>query len=83
VSSEFEALHIATPAAEEAATRQNAPQQRLERSVSWSTGERIRCYWLRLRLTVAEMNHASRWLVESQAPWITDSPRARRSSGRR
>jgi hypothetical protein len=47
-------------------------QRQLEKSVSWSGRERLRCLWYRLRLTVAEMNHASRRMVELQAPWISD-----------
>jgi hypothetical protein len=47
-------------------------RQQLEKSVSWSGRERLRCLWYRLRLTVAEMNYASRRMVELQAPWISD-----------
>jgi hypothetical protein len=44
--------------------------------VSWTGRERLRCLWYRLRLTVAEMNYATRRVVEVQAPWITgDRPR--------
>src|ERR1700757_2431033 len=45
-------------------------RRQLEESVSWSGRERLKCLWHRLRLTVAEMNHATRRLVELQAPWI-------------
>jgi hypothetical protein len=48
------------------------PRRQLEKSVSWSGRERLRCLWYRLRLTVAEMNYATRRTVEVQAPWITD-----------
>ena len=48
------------------------PRRKLEKSVSWSGRERLRCLWYRLRLTVAEMNHATRRTVELQAPWIAD-----------
>jgi hypothetical protein len=48
------------------------PRRQLERSVSWSGRERLRCLWYRLRLTVAEMNYATRRMVELQAPWISD-----------
>jgi len=48
----------------------------LERSVSWSGRERLRCLWYRLRLTVAEMNYATRRMVELQAPWISDDHRS-------
>jgi hypothetical protein len=41
----------------------------------WSRGERLRFLWYRLRLTVAEMNHATRRMVELQAPWISDDRR--------
>ena len=45
-------------------------RRELERSVAWTGGERLRCLWYRLRLTVAEMNYATRRTVEVQAPWI-------------
>ena len=48
-------------------------RRRLEGSVSWSGRERLRCLWYRLRLTVAEMNYATRRTVELQAPWISDN----------
>ena len=50
------------------------PVQRrhLEQTVSWTGRERLRCLWYRLRLTVAEMNYATRRIVELQAPWISD-----------
>ncbi len=44
----------------------------LEKTVSWTGRERLRCLWYRLRLTVAEMNYATRRVVELQAPWISD-----------
>ena len=47
-------------------------RRQLEKSVSWSGRERLRCLWYRLRLTVAEMNYATRRMVELQAPWIAD-----------
>ena len=47
-------------------------RRQLEESVSWSGHERFRCLWYRLRLTVAEMNYATRRMVELQAPWISD-----------
>jgi hypothetical protein len=47
-------------------------RRQLEKSVSWSGRERLRCLWYRLRLTVAEMNYATRRSVELQAPWISD-----------
>ena len=67
------------PAPDIAATASPVPgpadllhKRQLERSVSWSSHERLRCLWYRLRLTVAEMNYATRRLVELQAPWISD-----------
>jgi hypothetical protein len=48
------------------------PKRQLEKSVSWSGRERLRGLWYRLRLTVAEMNYATRRMVELQAPWISD-----------
>ena len=51
-------------------------RRHLEKMVSWTGRERLRCLWYRLRLTVAEMNYATRRTVEIQAPWITgDRPR--------
>jgi hypothetical protein len=47
-------------------------RRQLEKSVSWSGRERLRCLWYRLRLTVAEMNYATRRTVELQAPWISE-----------
>ena len=41
-------------------------RRQLEKSVSWSGRERFRCLWYRLRLTIAEMNYASRRMVELQ-----------------
>jgi len=49
------------------------PRRQLEKSVSWSGRERLRCLWYRLRLTIAEMNYATRRTVELQAPWIADN----------
>jgi hypothetical protein len=71
------------PAPDTAATANPAPgpadlvhRRQLEKTVSWSGGERLRCLWYRLRLTVAEMNYATRRMVELQAPWIAeDRPR--------
>ena len=67
------------PAPDMAATASSAPgsadlvhRRQLEKSVSWSGRERLRCLWYRLRLTVAEMNYATRRMVELQAPWISD-----------
>jgi hypothetical protein len=48
-----------------------AQRRQLEKTVSWTGRERLRCLWYRLRLTVAEMNYATRRAVEVQAPWIS------------
>jgi len=40
--------------------------QRAEELVSWTRGERLRFLWYRLRLTVSEMNYATRRLLERQ-----------------
>jgi hypothetical protein len=50
-------------------------RRHLEKAVSWTGPERLRCLWYRLRLTVAEMNYATRRVVEVQAPWIADDRR--------
>jgi hypothetical protein len=41
-------------------------RRQLEQSVYWTRSERIRCLWYRLRLTVHEMNYATRRMVELQ-----------------
>ena len=43
------------------------PRRQLEKSVSCSGRERLRFLWYRIRLTVAEMNYATRRLYELQA----------------
>jgi hypothetical protein len=48
-------------------------KRQLEKSVSWSGRERLRCLWYRLRLTVAEMTYATRRTVELQAAWISEN----------
>ena len=40
--------------------------QHAEELVSWTGRERLRLLWYRLRLTVREMNYATRRLVELQ-----------------
>jgi len=51
-------------------------RRQLEKTVSWTRSERLRCLWYRLRLTVAEMNYSTRRAVAVQAPWIAgDRPR--------
>ena len=42
------------------------PTQSAEKLVSWTGRERLRLLWYRLRLTVREMNYATRRLVELQ-----------------
>jgi hypothetical protein len=46
-------------------------RRQLEQMVSLTGRDRLRCLWYRIRLTVAEMNYATRRIVEIQAPWIT------------
>jgi hypothetical protein len=48
------------------------PEQSADKLVSWTCRERLRLLWYRLRLTVREMNYATRRIVELQAPWISD-----------
>ena len=45
----------------------NINRRQLEKAVSLSRGQWLRCLWYRLRLTVAEMNYATRRIVELQA----------------
>jgi hypothetical protein len=64
-----EASPIAVPA-------ELVQRRQLEKTVTWTGRERLRCLWYRLRLTLAEMNYATRRVVEVQAPWIAgDRPR--------
>jgi hypothetical protein len=46
--------------------------QHADKLVSWTGRERLRFLWYRLRLTISEMNYATRRIVELQAPWISD-----------
>jgi hypothetical protein len=48
------------------------PRRQLEKSVSWSGLERLRCLWIRLRLAHADISYANRRLLEVQAPWVAD-----------
>jgi len=48
------------------ARAERAQKRQLEKSVSWTGRERLRCLWYRLRLTVQEMNYASRRMTELQ-----------------
>jgi len=80
--------HPSRPAAlGTAATASPAPahpvhRRQLERSVSWSGLERLRFLWYRLRLTVAEMNYATRRLAELQRPgYLTTTPAADAAPG--
>ncbi len=52
-------MTTATPAPAE-----HIQKRQLEKSVSWTGRERLRCLWYRLRLTVQEMNNAARRIVE-------------------
>jgi hypothetical protein len=47
-------------------------RRQLEKSVSWSGRERLRFLWYRLRLELADMNYASKRLIELQIPWAAD-----------
>ena len=52
-----------------------ADSKQLERAISLAGRERLRSWWYRLRLTVADMNYASRRMIELQAPSISDNRR--------
>ena len=54
------------------ALAEHVQRRQLEKALCWSGRERLRCLWYRARLTVAEMNYATRRMVELQAPWISD-----------
>lgn len=57
-----------------AALAEPVQRQYLEKAISWTGRERLRWLCYRLRLTVTEMNYATRRIVELQAPWISDDP---------
>lgn len=40
------------------------PRRQLEKSLSLTATERLRCRWYRLRLAIAEMNYATRRVTE-------------------
>jgi hypothetical protein len=48
------------------ALTEDVRRRQLERSVALTGRERLRCLWYRLRLTIAEMNYATRRLTELQ-----------------
>ena len=58
--------------------RHHPDRQRQEPAHPGNPGDRrvgrewLTCLWYRLRLTIAEMNYATRRMVELQAPWIAD-----------
>ena len=72
-SSHLSAPRTAATASPAAGSADLVNRRQLEKSLSWSGRERLRCLWYRLRLTVAEMNYATRRTVELQAPWISDN----------
>lgn len=49
-----------------AAPAERLERRRLEQSVAWTGRERLWCLWYRLRLTVQEMNYATRRMAELQ-----------------
>jgi len=60
--SDEKAIMTATPA-----LGKHIQKRQLEKSVSWTGRERLRCLWYRVRLTIQEMNYATRRLVELQS----------------
>ena len=44
----------------------------LKKMGPWTCRERLRFLWYRLRLAAAQMNYATRRMVDLQAPWISD-----------
>ncbi|HTS95553.1 MAG TPA: hypothetical protein VMI33_02955 [Streptosporangiaceae bacterium] len=55
-----------------------APQATTTEQTASAGRGRLRGAWHRLRLTIAEMNYASRRVVEVQAPWSVDEQWHRR-----
>jgi hypothetical protein len=39
-------------------------RRQVEKLVSWTLSERLRCMWYRLCLTIQEMNYANAWTVD-------------------
>ena len=60
--SDEKAIMTATPS-----LGKHIQKRQLEKSVSWTGRERLRCLWYRVRLTIQEMNYATRRLVELQS----------------
>jgi hypothetical protein len=56
--------------------RPDSTKQRAEELVSWTGRERLRFLWYRLRLTISEMNYASRRMVELQMGLAPKRPTA-------
>jgi hypothetical protein len=47
-------------------------RRQLEESISLSGRERLRCLWYRLRLTIAEMNYATRRMTDLRGTGLPD-----------
>jgi len=58
-------------------------KRQLEGLVSWTLGERLRCSWYRLRMTIGEMNYASWSLLGPMVPMPVESRRLDQSRGQR
>jgi hypothetical protein len=43
-----------------------AQKRQLERTVAWTTRERLRCLWYRLRLEISDYDYAARRVIELQ-----------------
>jgi hypothetical protein len=56
----------ARPAGTAARAARRIQKRQLERSVSWTGPERLRCLWYRLRLTVREAINANLRMLEWQ-----------------
>ena len=66
-------FHAPDPGSDTPTSAELVPRRQLEQSVSLTGRERLRLQWYRLRLTVAEMNYATRRLFELQTSGIPDN----------
>jgi hypothetical protein len=53
-----------------------ARKRQLERTVAWTTSERLRCLWYRLRLEMSDYHYAARRVIELRMQLPEDYVRA-------
>ena len=50
------------------------PRRQLEKLISWTARERLRCLWYRLLMIFMDMNYATYLLVDCRVPGPADDP---------